>query len=55
MATAELCREATLDDLRNIIQHGLPYALSRWLSPDNFDASGRQRVSLASLNSALGA
>jgi len=23
--------------------------------PDNFDASGRQRVSLASLNSALGA
>jgi RimJ/RimL family protein N-acetyltransferase len=30
-------------------------AFERWLSPDNFDASGRQRVSLASLNSALGA
>jgi RimJ/RimL family protein N-acetyltransferase len=30
-------------------------AFERWLSPDNFDASGRQRVSLASLDSALGA
>ena len=30
-------------------------AFERWLAPDNFDASGRQRVSLASLNSALGA
>ncbi len=28
-------------------------AFERWLSPDNFDAAGRQRVSLASLNSAL--
>ncbi len=30
-------------------------AFERWLALDNFDASGRQRVSLASLNSALGA
>ena len=29
-------------------------AFERWLAPDNFDASGRQRVSLASLNGALG-
>ena len=28
-----LLREAALSDLRNVIQHGLPYALSRWLSP----------------------
>jgi len=28
-------REAALTDLRNVIQHGLPYALSRWLSPDD--------------------
>src|ERR1041384_6162689 len=27
-------REAALEDLRTIIQKGLPYALSRWLSPD---------------------
>ncbi len=27
-------REAALEDLRGIIQKGLPYALSRWLSPD---------------------
>ncbi|HEX5839660.1 MAG TPA: RNA polymerase sigma factor [Anaerolineales bacterium] len=27
-------REAALEDLRAIIQKGLPYALSRWLSPD---------------------
>ena len=27
-------RNAALDDLRTIIQKGLPYALSRWLSPD---------------------
>lgn len=26
-------RSAALDDLRNIIHKGLPYALSRWLSP----------------------
>ena len=29
-------------------------AFERWLAPDNFDAAGRQRVSLANLNSALG-
>ncbi len=28
-------REAALADLREIVQHGLPYALSRWLSPDD--------------------
>ncbi len=28
-------REAALTDLRNVIQHGLPYALSRWLSPND--------------------
>ncbi len=27
-------RNAALEDLRSIIQKGLPYALSRWLSPD---------------------
>lgn len=30
-----LLREAALTDLRNVIQHGLPYALSRWLSPND--------------------
>ncbi len=28
-------REAALTDLREIVAHGLPYALSRWLSPDS--------------------
>ncbi len=28
-------REAALTDLREIVQRGLPYALSRWLSPDD--------------------
>jgi RNA polymerase sigma-70 factor, ECF subfamily len=28
-------RELALADLREVIQHGLPYALSRWLSPDD--------------------
>jgi RNA polymerase sigma-70 factor (ECF subfamily) len=28
-------RETALADLREIIQRGLPYALSRWLSPDD--------------------
>ena len=28
-------RETALTDLREVIQHGLPYALSRWLSPDS--------------------
>ena len=27
-------RELALEDLREIIQKGLPFALSRWLSPD---------------------
>jgi RNA polymerase sigma-70 factor (ECF subfamily) len=27
-------RETALEDLRSIVQKGLPYALSRWLSPD---------------------
>ncbi len=27
-------REDALEDLRSVIQKGLPYALSRWLSPD---------------------
>ena len=27
-------REAAVEDLRAVIQKGLPYALSRWLSPD---------------------
>ena len=26
-------RSAALNDLRNVVQKGLPYALSRWLSP----------------------
>ncbi len=30
-----LVREEALTDLREIIAHGLPYALSRWLSPDS--------------------
>lgn len=28
-------RETALDDLHGIVQKGLPYALSRWLSPDD--------------------
>src|SRR5258708_14179954 len=28
-------RELALTDLREIVQNGLPYALSRWLSPDD--------------------
>jgi RNA polymerase sigma-70 factor (ECF subfamily) len=28
-------RETALADLREVVQHGLPYALSRWLSPDD--------------------
>ncbi len=28
-------RDAALADLRAIIQHGLPYALSRWVSPED--------------------
>ena len=28
-------RDTALSDLREIVQHGLPYALSRWLSPND--------------------
>ena len=28
-------RETALSDLREVVAHGLPYALSRWLSPDD--------------------
>jgi RNA polymerase sigma-70 factor (ECF subfamily) len=28
-------REAALADLRQVIQHGLPFALSRWISPED--------------------
>jgi RNA polymerase sigma-70 factor (ECF subfamily) len=28
-------REAALADLRDVIQHGLPYAVSRWVSPED--------------------
>src|SRR5512146_1017701 len=28
-------REIALSDLGEVIRHGLPYALSRWLSPDD--------------------
>src|SRR5512132_3341606 len=28
-------REGALSDLGEVIRHGLPYALSRWLSPDD--------------------
>ncbi|HNQ93741.1 MAG TPA: sigma-70 family RNA polymerase sigma factor [Anaerolineales bacterium] len=34
LRAAGLAREVALDDLRAVIQKGLPYALSRWLSPD---------------------
>ncbi len=34
LATPGPNREDALADLRDIIQKGLPYALSRWLSPD---------------------
>src|ERR671922_2112255 len=34
LGTPGPAREAALEDLREIIQKGLPYALSRWLSPD---------------------
>src|SRR5512138_745149 len=34
LATTGPAREAALEDLHDIIQKGLPYALSRWLSPD---------------------
>ncbi len=34
LGTSGPAREAALEDLRAIVQKGLPYALSRWLSPD---------------------
>ena len=34
LSTPGPAREAALSDLREIIEKGLPYALSRWLSPD---------------------
>ncbi len=34
LSTAGPAREAALADLREVIEKGLPYALSRWLSPD---------------------
>ena len=34
LRTTGPAREAALEDLRAVIQKGLPYALSRWLSPD---------------------
>ncbi len=30
-----LAREQALADLREVVRHGLPYALSRWLSPED--------------------
>jgi RNA polymerase sigma-70 factor (ECF subfamily) len=35
LRSSGLTREAALIDLRDTIEKGLPYALSRWLSPDN--------------------
>jgi len=34
LRTSGPAREEALEDLRAVIQKGLPYALSRWLSPD---------------------
>src|SRR5215207_7816360 len=34
LRSSGLAREEALEDLRSVIQKGLPYALSRWLSPD---------------------
>lgn len=33
LRSSDPAREAALDDLHSIVQKGLPYALSRWLSP----------------------
>jgi RNA polymerase sigma-70 factor (ECF subfamily) len=35
LRSSGLTYEAALNDLREIIEKGLPYALSRWLSPDS--------------------
>ena len=44
------CRLEPLD----VARHGadIAAAFERWLAPENFDAQGRQKVSLASLNKA---
>jgi RNA polymerase sigma-70 factor (ECF subfamily) len=34
LRTPGLAREMALEDLRAVVQKGLPYALSRWLSPE---------------------
>ena len=34
LKSTDEAREAALEDLRSVIQKGLPYALSRWLSPE---------------------
>src|SRR5690349_18857928 len=41
LGTPGPAREAALEDLRVIVQKGLPYALSRWLSPDQPQFSSR--------------
>src|SRR5512139_1407813 len=35
LQTEGAARDAALADLRAVIQHGLPYGLSRWVSPDD--------------------
>lgn len=35
LRTAGPQRDAALAELREVVQHGLPYALSRWVSPDD--------------------
>ncbi|MFH1184454.1 MAG: RNA polymerase sigma factor [Chloroflexota bacterium] len=35
LRTNGAARDAALADLREVIQHGLPYALSRWVSPED--------------------
>jgi RNA polymerase sigma-70 factor (ECF subfamily) len=35
LRTTGAARDAALADLRAVIQHGLPYALSRWVSPED--------------------
>ena len=34
LRSSGITREVALEDLRSVIQKGLPYALSRWLSPE---------------------
>lgn len=35
LRSTSAARDAALADLREIVQHGLPYALSRWVSPSD--------------------